>query len=481
MPAEPRRLNTTDHHRRPPVLLLGVLLSVLAGCAEPLPRLAPPLPAQWQHAQAAAAAAPVDLHGWWHAFHDPALDALVERALTDNLDVAQAAEHLRAARSLRRRAGARYLPGLVARTGDAIDPDASASFFVAGFDATWELGLFGRAEGTRRVAQGELDASVADLHAARVSLVAEVVREWIGLRTAQQQEQLLQQVAAERRHAWQLLLTRQRLHLASPEAVDQAEAACAQAQAALAAPRQAIDAGAQRLAVLLGRNRPDSAWLQAGPPPELGAWRIDGTPAELLRTRPEIARAEADVLRSAGELALAHADMFPSIGLGASMLWATDINNNHRFSTTPNDIVSVGPVINIPLFDWGMRVAARQARGHELQASVLAYRQAVLQGVAEVETALGSLQQQRQREQHDQAAWQALQRADQAVHRRVELQLDSPLGQSESRIAAIQAGLELADARASHGLAYVTLFKALGGAPLPPAQDGAADAAPVPR
>jgi outer membrane protein, multidrug efflux system len=149
------------------------------------------------------------------------------------------------------------------------------------------------------------------------------------------------------------------------------------------------------------------------------------------------------------------------------MVWATDINNNHRFSTTPNGIASVGPVIDIPLFDWGMRLAATHAKAHELKASVLAYRQAVLQGVAEVETALGSLQQQGQREQQDTLAWQALQRADRAVQVRAGLQLDSPLDRVESQVAAEQAALELTDARAAHSLAYVALFKALGGAPLP--------------
>ncbi|WP_240046160.1 efflux transporter outer membrane subunit [Rhodanobacter glycinis] len=463
----PLRLNQATHGSNLRWCLLGVLLAGLAGCAAPLPKLVPPLPLQWQHAMASASAKPTDPHGWWHAFADPELDALVDRALDSNLDVAQAVERLRASRILHAHAQARYLPALSARTNDAIDPDASASFFVAGFDATWELGLFGRAEGTRREAQGSLDASVADLRAAQVSLVAEVVREWITLRAAQQQEELLLQVSHARQHQWQLLQVRQRLQLTAPGTVDQAQAAFAQSQAALASPRQAINASAQRLAVLLGQNHPDPLWLQPGTPPELGAWRLDGAPADLLRTRPEIARAEADVLRTAGELALTHADMFPSIGLGASMIWATDINNNHKFSNTPNGIASVGPAINIPLFDWGMRLAATHAKGHELKASVLAYRQAVLQGVAEVETALGSLQQQQQREQDDTRAWQALQRVDQSVQARVRLRLGSPLDRAESQIAVTQAAIELADARAGHSLAYVALFKALGGAPLP--------------
>ncbi|HWX67282.1 MAG TPA: efflux transporter outer membrane subunit [Rhodanobacter sp.] len=451
--------------------LIGALLGGLAGCAAPLPRLTTPLPAQWQHAIASDPARPSDLHGWWHAFDDSGLDALVDRALANNLDVAQAVERLRAARALHDHAQARYLPALHASTHDVVEPSANASYQLAGFDASWELGLFGRAEGTRREARGALDAGVADLRTAQVTLVAEVVREWIELRTAQQQEQLLLQINQAREHESQLQQVRQHLHLAASSTVDQAQATLAQSTAALAAPRQAITASAQRLAMLLGQNQPDAAWLQAGAPPELGAWQLDSTPADLVRTRPEIARAEADVLQTAGALALAHADLFPSIGIGGSIDWSTDIDNNHKFANTPNSIVSFGPELNIPLFDWGIRLAAKHAKDHELKASVLAYRQAVLQGVTEVETALGSLQQQQQREHHSTLAWQALQRVDQAMQTRVRLQLGSPLDLAESQIAADQAAIELADSRAGRSLAYVALFKALGGAPLPSAAE----------
>jgi outer membrane protein, multidrug efflux system len=477
-----RGLNIPTCHGWLRACLSGALVAGLAGCAAPLPKLTPPVPARWQHAIASDPAKPTDLHGWWHAFADPELDALVDRALAGNLDVAQAVERLRAVRAVQRRAQGRYRPALNFRTDQAIDPDASASFLVAGFDANWELGLFGRAEGTRREAQGELDASVADLQAVRVSLVAEVVREWIDLRTAQRQEQLLLQMQQMRQREWQLLQVRQHLQLATPGAVDQARALLEQSLAALAAPRQSINASAQQLAVLLGQNHPDPAWLQPGRQPQLGPWQLAGTPAELLRTRPEIARAEADVLRSAGELALAHANLYPSIGLGASMIWATDLNNNRNRSVS-NGLLSVGPVLDIPLFNWGMRQAAEHAKGYELQASVLAYRHAVLQAVAEVETALGNLQQQRQREQHDLLAWQALQRASRAAQTRVGLQLGSIAEHAETRITADQAAIELADARAQHSLAYVALFKALGGAPLPagevPPAAGASDAAPA--
>lgn len=447
----------------------GCLIGGLAGCAAPVPKVATPLPAQWQHALAADPAKPSDLQGWWKAFNDPQLNDLVNRALANNLDVAQAVERMLATRAIHGRANDVYLPTLSARTEDAIDPNAHASYFVAGFDANWEFGLFGRREGTRRQAQGALDASVADLRSAQVSLVAEVVRDWIDLRTAQQQEKLLTQISQAHQRHWQLLKVREHLQLVAPAEVDQAQALSAQAEAALAAPRQAINASAQQLAVLVGQNHPDLAWLEPGAQPDVGSFQLSAAPIDLLRTRPEIARAEADVLRNAGELALTHADMYPQVGLGASLVWAVNINDNDNRTRTPGGIFSLGPILSIPLFDWGVRIAATHARSHQLQASVQAYQQSVLQGVAEVETALGSLQQQQQREAQNTIAWQALQRADRAVQSRVRLRLTSPLDRVESHIAMDQANAELVDARAQHSLAYVALFKALGGAPLPTA------------
>ncbi len=457
-------------------LLLSLCLSALAaglgGCAAPLPRLAPALPAQWQHALTLSKK-PTDLHGWWHAFADRDLDRLVERALGGNLDVAQARERLLAVRALNQRSRAPYLPALRASTTDVIDPDASASYFLVGFDASWELGLFGRAEGSRREAQGALNAGVADLRSAQVSLVAEVVRTWINLRTSQKQLELLTHITQTRRHALQMAQVRQRLHLLASSSVDQSQAALAQSMAAQSITRQTIDASAQQLALLLGQNHTEAAWLQPGTPPELGDWQIDGTPADLLRTRPEIAHAEAEVLQAAGAQALAHADQFPRIGLGGSINWSTDINNNHKRSSTPNAIGSFGPEISVPLFDWGLRLAIRHGKDHELKASVLAYRQAVLQGVTEVEVALASLQRQQQREEQQALAWQALQRAGRSMRTRIGLQLESPLDGVEGDVATAQAGIELADARAAHSLAFVALYKALGGAPLPPSDASA--------
>ncbi|WP_266160234.1 TolC family protein [Dyella silvatica] len=451
-------------------LLLALSLSVLGGCAvAPLPELKPPLPGAWRNAPAegVATAAQADLRGWWQALGDPELDALIARALKDNLDVEQAAERLMMARGLNRHARDAYLPSLRARTNDVINPDTSASYFVFGYDAQWELPLFGAWQSARRVSQGQLNGAQAALRGAEVSLVAEVSRRWIELRSAQQQAHALSAIRDAQREKLRLLQVREQLKLAPPLEVARAQAELARAEAALAEPAQAINSSAQQLAVLVGQSEPDPQWLQPGPQPQLGAWQLTSAPADMLRTRPEIASAEAEVLRAAGQLGLSRSDMYGHIGIGASLQYSINTASTHRVRTGEG-IYSLGPVIDIPLFDWGQRIATAHAKDHELRAAVLAYRQAVLQGVAEAETALGNLEQLRLRELASQQVSQATAQSMAAMRKRNELGLSSNLEMQDNLIEGQRTELDLVGARAARSLAYVALYKALGGAPLPP-------------
>ncbi|MBB6183925.1 efflux transporter outer membrane subunit [Oleiagrimonas soli] len=452
------------------LMAAAALATLLAGCVRtPMPKLDQHLPAQWRHA-AAASRPPVDLHRWWQAFHDPMLDRLVDEALENNLDVAIARQHLRAERALYGSRNAPVAPNLRARTDDPIDPDAESSYFVVGFDATWELGLFGRTKALDRIATSHVLQARTTLREARVSLVAEVVRETIALRSAQSSERSLERVLQARQR--QAALTRRRVALRLSDRMDQtqADAAVATARAALAQPRMQADHAAQRLALLLGRSEPDPAWLKPGPQPRLGPTGPVAAPASLLRTRPGIAHAEANVLEAAGELGIARADLYPRIGFGASLLWSTKIATYRRDPGT-NAIGTVGPILDIPLFDWGMRVSHEHAQSHRLQAAALAYRKAVLTGAAEVEDALGDLQQQREREQAEAQAVADWKQTVDAQRVRRRLGLSSDLDTVNAQIQHAEAELSLIAARQDRDLAYVALYKALGGAPPLPARD----------
>jgi multidrug efflux system outer membrane protein len=463
-----RNTNRRSRLQTAPLRLLpAVVMALLVGCsAAPLPALKPPAPQTWRNgAVTQQDPAQPDLHSWWLAFNDPALNDLVQRALANNLDVAVARERMLAVRTLYRHSNDKYLPSLKGDTNQVIEPDASASYFIAGFDALWEIPFFGALKSNHRLATGQLDSAQAQLQSTDVTLVAEVARCWIELRSAQEQVRLLAAVRDADREKLQLLQVRANLKLISPTDVATSEAELARAEVALAGPERVINANAQQLAVLTGQPEPDPSWLVGGTQPQLGNWQLTSAPADMLRTRPEIASAEADVLRAAGEAGLSRADIFPHIGLGSSLDWSLNIAHNHHIRSSEG-IFSVGPVIDMPLFEWGSRVALEHSKNHELTAAVYAYRQAVLQGVAEAETAMGDLQILHDREAAAQQVTQSLHGNTLALQKRSTLGLSSTLDVQDALIQQQQAQLELVSTRTERDLAYVSLYKALGGAPV---------------
>lgn len=462
------------HPRR--VLLCATLLATLGGCVSvPLPNLTTPLPAHWRNQATSSAGSKPDLQSWWHGFHDPRLDALVSQSLHANLDVAQAVQHLLATQALYRRAHAPFRPSLEFRTYHPVDPNADAAYFVIGFQSLWQLGLFGQHRGSLREAQSSVDTANARLRAARVAVVANVVGDWIDLCAAQQSIQTLIRIRQSRQRIAQLTATRVQLRLADAATLAMARAAAASASAALGNPRQRANAAVQHLALLLGRNEPVPAWLQAHRLPQLRGQSLTVIPATLLSTRPQIALARAAVLHEAGALGMARANTRPDIGLGGDIVWSVH-TLAHRGEPS-NAILSLGPTIDIPLFDWGLRKARANAQDHQLKASVLAYRQAVLEGVSDVETALGALVQQRRREIASVAAWQALSQSADREATRQHLGLADGIASANSGIARDEAWLEVIKARAARDKAYVALYAALGGAPGPHAASVAATSA----
>ncbi|MEO6968077.1 MAG: efflux transporter outer membrane subunit [Rhodanobacteraceae bacterium] len=439
----------------------------LAGCAGVAVPSLPhgDLPAAWRNAENARKAPAPDLRSWWRAYHDPALNALVASALRDNLDVQQAALRVRAARALADASGAAYKPQLDFRTLSTPTPQATANYFQAGFDAEWELGLFGRAQASEHISAAQTDTAEAELQAARVSLVAEVVRAYLQLRGAQQREALANDAAQAMQRKFALTQVRERLRLASGLEVERAKADAASADGALSGPRAEIAQAAQTIALLLGRNTPPSDVLAAKPLPELAQSGLDALPADMLRTRPEIAQAQANVLKAAGELGLAHADRFPRIGLGGAITAAARVSGISLGHV--NSTAGIGPEIDIPLFDWGMRAAAEHARDDELKAALLAYRQTVLQGASEVESSLAALHQTRLHAAQTRVAVASLQRGETMTATLRKLGQADGMDMVDARLALAKARLENEQAQEAQDIAYVALYKALGGAPLP--------------
>jgi outer membrane protein TolC len=222
-----------------------------------------------------------------------------------------------------------------------------------------------------------------------------------------------------------------------------------------------IRAALQQLAILRGRSQPDPALSEpaALPTPPTASLRV--VPADLLRLRPGIVRAEQDVVAHAGALGIAIADLYPRFALVGSIGAVGSIGGA---MSGPTGIVSGGPSITIPLLDWGARMDQAEARNAALSASILRYRQAVLTGVAAVETALAQVVAARDQVA---AARREVASAEHALQD-AKLVYGRGLTSLSERLDAERAGLEarlaLLAGVQSEAVAAITLYQAIGGA-----------------
>ncbi len=404
-------------HRSRHVPLACALAASLAGCAHlaPPPRMAQPLPATWHNAVGTGdARPPLDLTHWWTGFDDPTLDRLVRQAATENLTLREAASRVEEARATRQASLAGLLPGATAgasvqgeqlfgnrQFGTVVLPAGipgtiagaqplvigqhSFAEYQPGLGAAWTLPLFGRDGATRKLAAGTVGTTVAEEEAARVSLVAAVARNYIGLRADQQRQALLTTNLAAAHRLVRLVEIRRDAGLASDLDVDRARDAADQIATRLAPLEGDIRAALQQLALLRGRSESDPALAESAPLPRPPTGSLRVVPADLLRLRPSIVKAEQHVVMQAGALGIAVANLYPQFTLVGSVSAVGTLDGG---MAGPTGLLSGGPAISIPLLDWGAREDQAKARNAALAASILQYRQAVLTGIAEVETAL---------------------------------------------------------------------------------------------
>lgn len=441
------------------------VVCTLAGCAAaPGPAPVKPevvLPAAFS---APAAGPAVDLRSWWRSFGDPALDALVQQALAGSPDVQVAAARLRGARALAGAATARWQPRLALSGTSQPTNDGRGGYFQGGFDAQWELPLFGRAEAAQGVAAAELQSAAIDSEAARASLVAEVARTYLELRGAEREQALLQSqavVATERLRVVQQL---QRAQQVAGAEVTTARLALAQAEGARVEPAAQAARLRLRLQVLLGD-------LQAvlppprrqAEPPALPTAPAAGLPAELLTRRADIRRAEQQLIRAAHTVGLARADAQGHVSLGGLLGFTAGLSG--PAAGVLRATLALGPSFSIPLWDHGERAAQVQAREAEFEAATAQYRQAVLEGVADVQAAWLQWSQAQERAASAATVLALQQQRAAAAQARRNIGLDDALPTTDAQAALLQAQQERGAAVLAAQLAQVALFKALGGAP----------------
>lgn len=452
---------------------LAVLL--LAGCASVGPNYVPPdtkAPSSWSGASGQAVTSVTaeadDLADWWERFDDPVLTGLVKRAVEGNLDIQTAESRIREARAQRGMTASQYLPSVKAsgsasasrseKDGDVVTNDS----YKAGFDASWELDIFG---GTRRsveAAEAEVQASEENLRDVLVTVTAEVVLNYIDVRSYQTRLSIAEKNLELQTATLDIVKWRNKAGLVTQLDVEQASYAVEQTRAGIPSLKTGLAAAENRLAVLLGQNPSALSGLLAerGDIPVVPVSVAVGVPADVLRRRPDIRQAERRLAAQTAQVGAAVANRYPSFSLGGSTgLESLDLADLFSGSWISSAVSSVGYTV----FDAGRLKRAVEVQT-ELQAQALAsYESTVLSALEEVENALTAFAGEQERRE-------ALSRAAQSAQTAVELvtiQYNSGQKDFQVLLEAQRSLLNYQDQLASSGGAIasdlIRLYKALGG------------------
>ena len=443
--------------------------AILSGCFAPIiPDLPRETEQEWD-SQIANEGPVVELRAWWHVLGDPQLDALVQEALAQNLDLAQMVKRVQGERQITERWGSKFLPALGAGAQPVQDVSAQDAYFHASLEMVWELGLFGVMENVRLQAMADLSYAQANLQSMRVAVVAAVVRNYMDLAQAHRQQALLEETAKLDEQTLSLAQIRLQTHLGSYEAVEQARLTQIHTRDQYLSLQGRADRAARALALLLGRAQPDALWGMGAQAHLPQSFTLSQVPADLVRVRPDIGMAQAEVLQAAAQVGIARSSLYPRLRLGGSILYSYNMTRNMR--TNSDFVPSIGPMLDIPLWDWGARRARLRSSEKGLEAALLGYRKAVVMAVSEVEQSLVGLVTQQNRIQTLQQASRVLQQGQTRQTILLGLGLSSEADVVQARRASLKAQADLALAQDSRVLAFVALYKALGGAPLPEEQE----------
>lgn len=470
----PIRATSARRFRRSAGLLTAILL---AGCAAVGPDYAAPepaTPATWRGAAAATVAvaptAPADLANWWRQLDDPTLTGLIEQALQTSLDLRTAQAKLREARARRALAGAELFPtvsgsaaGRRVKASGESGGGGTANRFSAGFDASWELDVFGGLRRGVEAAQADLEASEASLRDVQVSLAAEAAINYVELRASQAALDIARANAASQAETLQLTQWRAQAGLTSTLDVEQARANLEQTQAQIPSLETSRAEAEQRLAILLGQ--PPGALAerlaQPGGIPRIPARVTVGIPADTLRQRPDVGVAERRLAAETARIGVAEAQAYPNFSLGGSLsLEALTVG-----ALSSGDAVagSVLGSLAAPIFNAGrIRQQVNIQTAVQEQAWVN-YEATVLNALGEVENALVALANTRQRQNHLREAVDAARLAARLARHRYSAGLSDfqTVLDTERTVLTVEDKLVLSEADGVKTL--IQLYKALGG------------------
>lgn len=384
-----------------PMITAVLLAGCVVGPDYQTPILA--MPASWSGQKPTKPVQPAQLSKWWQRLRDPELNTLVEEAVAGNLDVATAKAKIREARASYRQSAGTLLPsvdgsGSATRNKSAettSGSDATYSEYQAGFDASWELDLFGANRRGVEAARYGLDASQEELRSTLLTLIGDVASYYTQARGYQARIALARRSAASQRQTAELTRTMAQAGTATAADVAKAMGQAASTEAAVPTLEASYAQAVHRLAVLAGRPPASLSerLKRVAPIPAPRLPMPTGIPADLLLSRPDLRMAEGQYAQYTAKIGQAEAARYPSVSLTGDISTAAlklgDLGKNSSIGW------SFGPTLSVPVFNAGQLQAAVEVAKAQRDQYFIAYRSSVLTALEDVENALVLLSQER--------------------------------------------------------------------------------------
>ncbi len=464
-------------------LVLALMVALSACAAGPRYRTPKPDVPPAFASPLSATDASFELSRWWRALNDGELDSLVDRAVKSNLDIAIALDRLQQARTYEAAVAGAALPAIDA-TGAAgrgtgsdlargradpglVSADNSNGLThintIAGFDAVWELDVFGKYRREFQAARAGSEAAQAARLDVLTTVIADVVRSYVDLRGLQVRASILHKASAVLRESLRIVDLRYQSGITNELDVALARRELANLDAQIAPLEAAVNAAQYSLAVLVGEY-PESMVQELSKPdliPVMPAPVAPGAPLDLLKRRPDIRQAERELAVATARIGVATANLFPQIALVGSIG-----SQAQGFGTTPGigkHIWSFGPGALWPLLDFGALDAEVDIAGLEAKASLANYRKTILGAVQQVDTSLDAYQAQRDRLAQLGEAMSAGQRAVDLATERYNRGLTDYLNVVDAERQFYDLEGQYADAQVAEGEQFVALYRSLGG------------------
>jgi NodT family efflux transporter outer membrane factor (OMF) lipoprotein len=431
----------------------------------------------------AANAAPVELSTWWRSLNDTELNSLVERAVKSNLDVEIALDRLQQARAYEAVVVGYALPEVDAtgaagrgtgsdltkgRAGQALRSADNGTGLqhintIVGFDAMWEIDLFGKFRREFQAVRAEADAARAARYEVVTSVIADVVRAYIDLRGFQIRAGILHQASDVLRESLRIVNIRYERGITNELDVALATRELANLEGQIAPVEAEVKAAQYTLAVLIGEY-PENMLAELSKPdliPTMPAAAAPGVPLDLLKRRPDIQQAERELAAATARIGVATANLFPDVAVSASIG-----SQSQGWGTLPNvskHIWSFGPGAIWPLLDFGALDAQVEVADFEAKAGLANYRKTILNAVQQVDSSLDAYEAQEYRMEKLTDAVAAGQRAVDLATARYNRGLTDFLNVVDAERQFYDLQEQYAEAQVSQGEQFVQLYKSLGG------------------